>query len=43
MSQQGFLLLDGWVVMTEFFLVAIENEQNKESCVAKRFPFRDRG
>ena len=43
MLQQGFQLLDGWVVTTEFFLVAIENEENKECCVGKRFPCRDRG
>ena len=36
MSRKGFLLLDGWVVATEFFLVVTENEQNRKSGVATR-------
>ena len=36
MSRKGLFLLDGWIVATEFFLVATENEQNRKSGVATR-------
>ena len=33
MLRQGFLLLDGWVVTIEFFLIETKNEQNRKSDV----------
>ena len=33
MSRQGFLLLDGWLVTTEFFIIETKNEQNRKSDV----------